>query len=421
MKTRIGLTVTVVSVLCTLSGGVVAQTPAPSLTTLHSFGGGADGATPYNETLVIGFGGELYGTTASGGSSNEGAVFELIPPTTRGGSWTNVVIHSFNGSDGDNPQSGVVMGPGGVLYGTTDGGGSLNFGVVFSLTPPKCRGDSWSEVTLYSFTGTTDGAHPRQLVVGQRTLYGVTDGYGAFPAGSGTVFSLSQPRDPWEPWTENTLYAFTGGSDGGIPYGALAIGRGGVLYGTTFYGGVFGGGTVFALTPPCSLGGSWTETTLYSFAGGSDGYFPYVGVTIGKDGVLYGATQYGGDSFSGVVFSLTPPGPHGGAWTETVIYSFSGGSDGGNPVGAIAIGPKGVLFSTAANGGAFYYGTVFALTPPESAGGAWTETVIHSFDGSDGAGPVGGLAMAGQLLYGSTPGGGASNDGTVFVLQCTHL
>jgi hypothetical protein len=138
-------------------------------------------------------------------------------------------------------------------------------------------------------------------------------------------------------------------------------------------------------------------------------------VTIGCDGVLYGATQYGGASFAGAVFSLAPPKSPGGGWTEAVLYSFSY-SDGDNP-NALAIGPAGVLYSTTANGGAYYYGTVFSLTPPESAGGAWTETVIHSFDGSDGAGPVGGLAVAGPVLYGSTPGGGASNDGTVFALR----
>ncbi len=418
MKTRIGLAVTTASVLFTLSGGVVAQTPAPSLTTLYNFEGSPDGAAPYNEALVIGNCGELYGTTSSGGSSNNGTVFELIPPTTRGGSWTNVVLHSFSGSDGSNPQSGLVMGPDRVLYGATDGGGSFNFGAVFSLTPPRWRGDSWREATLYSFLGTTDGAHPRQLVIGERALYGVTDGYGASPAGSGTVFSLTPPRNPWEPWTENTLYAFTGGNDGGIPYGGLAIGRDGVLYGTAFYGGAFGGGTVFSLTPPKTHAGLWTETTLHSFSG-SDGYYPYVGVTIGCDGVLYGATQYGGASFAGAVFSLAPPKSPGGEWTEAVLYSFSY-SDGANPSSPLAIGPAGVLYSTTAGGGAFYSGTAFSLAPPASPGGLWTETVLHSFDGTNGSNVVGGLAIApgspkkGLVLYGVTAAGGASGLGTVF-------
>ncbi len=171
-------------------------------------------------------------------------MFVLTPPKTPGGSWTETVLHSFSGSDGSNPQSGVVVGPDGVRYGATDGGGSLNFGAVFWLTPPRWPGCSWTEATLYSFTGTTDGSHPGQLVLGETALYGVTDGYGSNPAGQGTVFSLTPPRRPGGSWTETTLYAFTGGSDGGIPYGGLAIGRDGALYGTAVYGGAFNGGTV---------------------------------------------------------------------------------------------------------------------------------------------------------------------------------
>ena len=217
---------------------------APALTTLHSFAGGSDGATPYNEA-VVGSGGELYGTTSAGGSSNDGAVFMLTPPGTTGGTWTETVLYTFHGSDGSLPQAGVVVGPGGVLYGTAEQGGSSTYGLVFSLTPPASPGGPWTEATVYTFTGGDDGADPRQLVLGSAGLYGTTDAGGS--SGNGTVFSLTPPTSPGGSWTETTLHAFAGGSDGAVPYGGVVIGAGGVLYGTTFHGGSSNDGTVFSL------------------------------------------------------------------------------------------------------------------------------------------------------------------------------
>jgi len=321
-----------------------AQNP-PSLHTLHSFGGGSDGASPYSESLAVGCGGVLYGTTQAGGTSNDGTVFALTPPRTPGGSWSETVLHSFNGSDGTLPSEGVVIGPGGVLYGTTDSGGTSNYGVVFSLTPSTPSGDSCTERTLYNFAGGSDGAHPRQLVIGLNGLYGTTDGYVAGASAMGTVFSLTPPASPGGSWTETTLYTFAGGSDGATPYTGLVIGAGGVLYGTTFYGGTANGGTVFTLTPPASRSASWTEDILHTFTGGSDGSGPYAGVVIGSDGVLYGTTQYGGAAGRGTVFSLTPPASEDGAWTENVLHSFAG-REGAGPVAGIAIGPRGVLYTT---------------------------------------------------------------------------
>jgi uncharacterized repeat protein (TIGR03803 family) len=271
--------------------------------------------------------------------------------------------------------------------------------------------------------GTTDGSHPRQLFLGPDALYGTTDGYGSDPAGNGTVFSLTPPRKPGGTWSEATLYTFMNGSDGNIPYGGVVMDGDGVLYATAFYGGAFGGGTVISLTPPKTREGAWTETTIYAFSG-PDGYFPYVGLTIGSGGALYGTTQYGGSSFNGTVFSLTPPKWHGGAWTEAVLHSFTGtDGDGYNPSGVLLVGPNGVLYGTTAGGGDYYSGTVFSLAPPTSKGGLWTETVLHSFDGTDGDNAVGGLAIGqglgeGLVLYGTTGGGGASNQGTVFDLRC---
>ena len=127
-----------------------------------------------------------------------------------------------------------------------------------------------------------------------------------------------------------TIYSFTGGtSDGEVPEGGLAIGRGGVLYGTTEGGGTFGYGTVFSLTPPTSFGGGWTEDLLYSFQGGNDGINPNSTLAIGSRGVLYGTTFAGGSGPTicdlqscGTVFALTPPTSAGGHWTEAVLHSF---------------------------------------------------------------------------------------------------
>ena len=165
-----------------------------------------------------------------------------------------------------------------------------------------------------------------------------------------------------------TLYSFTGGSDGGDPRAGVVIGKGGVLYGTAETGGV-GGGTVFQLTPPASPGGAWTETVLYDFSPpGSDGGYPWATVTVGSGGVLYGTTFGGGTGPAcsggcGTVFSLTPPASPGGAWTETVLHSFTGGSDGERPTAGVVIGSGSVLYGTTSSGGTSGYGTVFALKP----------------------------------------------------------
>jgi uncharacterized repeat protein (TIGR03803 family) len=160
------------------------------------------------------------------------------------------------------------------------------------------------------------------------------------------------------------LYSFQGGSDGSVPYVGVVIGSGGVLYGTT--SGAFGTicpgncGTVFSLTPPTSPGGSWTEAVLHNFTSDSDGNDPE-GVVIGSGGVLYGTTFYGGTSSNGTVFSLTPPTSPGGSWTKAVLHNFSG-NDGANP-SRIKISKNGVLYGTTYYGGTSNAGTVFALKP----------------------------------------------------------
>lgn len=244
--------------------------------------------------------------------------------------------------------------------------------------------------TLYSFTGQPDGAYPTGLVAGKNgVLYGVAgggSGSGTFCAeGCGTIFSLTPSTVPGGAWTESVLYSFTAGSDGYDP-SDLVVASSGVLYGSTYFGGIPEYGTVFALTPPASPGGAWTQATLYSFTGGADGGGPIGSLAIGKSGVLYGSTLFAGSLGNGVVFSLKPPTTPGGAWTQTTLYTFAGGADGVGPNGVV-MGSGGVLYGTTLAGGTANSGTVFMLKPPTSPGGPWTESVLYSFSGSDGALP----------------------------------
>ena len=435
-----------------------AQTSTSTLKRLYNFKPYPDGTNPY-AGVVIGSGGVLYGTTYYGGTGSCpplpgcGTVFSLTPPASPGGFWTETVLHNFTGTDGANPFAGLVIGSGGVLYGTTQGtdqsGGSLcepsgSCGTVFSLTPPSSPGGAWTETVLYSFQGglVGDGQNPLASVeIGKGgVLYGTTYSGGIPPAGAGTVFSLTPPASPGGAWTETVLYSFKGGliGDGSVPSGVV-IGSGGVLYGTTYYGGSTsaGYGTVFSLTPPASPGGAWTETVLHNFTGcgffcGSDGANPQAGVVIGSGGVLYGSTQYGGYCNSGssygrgcgTVFSLTPPVSPGGAWTEADLYKFAdgtvGASDGTNPYAGVVIGSGGVLFGTTQYGGSAGYGTAFSLTPPTSPGGAWTESILHNFTygTNDGLIPQGGVVISRTgVLYGTTNLGGTVGYGTVYSLR----
>lgn len=311
-------------------------------------------------------------TSAPCGSAGCGTVFSLTPPASPG-SWSETVLHTFTGSGGDgaNPSAGVVIDKRGVLYGTTEFGGTSNAGTVFSLTPPASPGGRWTEEVLVTFAG-GNGANPLAgVVIGKGgVLYGTTNNGGT--SGYGTVFSLTPPASQG-PWAETVLHEFAGGSvgDGANPGAGVVIGSDGVLYATTRSGGTSGYGTVFSLTPPASQGSAWTETTLYSFAGSpSDGATPLAGVVIGSGGVLYGTTVNGGTVHPycgipgcGVAFQLIPPSTPGGVWTESVLHDFTSGSDGEYPHG-VMIDKGGVLYGTTdGDGGASSWGTVFRLKP----------------------------------------------------------
>jgi uncharacterized repeat protein (TIGR03803 family) len=263
---------------------------------------------------------------------------------------------------------------------------------------------------LYQFTGGTDGSQPLAGLIldASGNLYGTTPQGGAF--GDGVVFKLTKNSDG--SWTQSVLYSFAGGIDGATPYAEVTFDTSGKLYGTTQYGGPFSAGTIFQLAP--NSDGTWTESVLYRFTGGRDGANPLSGVIFDSGGSLYGSTYYGGASGSGVVYKLTPNSD--GTWTEKVLHTFTGSKDGGNPYfGNLIFDAAGNLYGPTVQGGGFGGGVVYKLTP--NADGTWTEIVLHSFTGgNDGMIPSGTLIFdsAGHL-YGVAQGVNG-NYGNVFKL-----
>lgn len=294
----------------------------------------------------------------------------------------------------------------------------------------------WKEKVLYSFQGgATDGALPAGGVVfdSAGNLYGATQqGFGFCPPiDCGSVFQLSPPAKQGDPWTETVLHVFAGNSDGdgNVPVGGLIIDNSGNLYGTTGYGGTgdcvllgtkVGCGIVYEMTPPLTKGGAWTETVLYSFQGGKDGYFPWGNLVFDKAGNLYGASQFGGGygscnspyyQYCGTVFKLSPPKTKGGKWKEKVLYRFKSGTDGANPNGGLVYDAKGAIYGTTYAGGNESYckydtsqgcGTAFELSPPGSKDKFWKETVLRRFSKDEGN-PWAGMIFDGEgHLYGTT-------------------
>ncbi len=182
-------------------------------------------------------------------------------------------------------------------------------------------------------------------------------------------------------WTERVLYSFGNTPDGAIPVVGLIFDATGNLYGATTEGGTHGDGTVFELTP--TGGGGWTERVLYSFGNTPDGAYANAVLIFDGAGNLYGTTELGGANGPyGTVFELTPTA--GGGWTEKVLHSFANGTDGARPLASVIFDAAGNLYGTTTEGGTNRDGTVFELTP--TAGGGWTETLLHSFNnnGTDG-------------------------------------
>jgi uncharacterized repeat protein (TIGR03803 family) len=359
---------------------VVSCTPPEVL--LYSFSG-TDGQNP-DAGLVMDSAGDFYGTTQSGGANGDGTVFKISA------NGTETVLHSFTGgADGMNPEAPLILDSAGNLYGTTVGGGAHGDGTVFEVSA------SGTESVLYSFAGgTADGANPYAAVVMDTSgnLYGTTQNGGA--SGAGTVFKITAGG------TESVLYSFAlGTTDGTNPDAALIMDSAGNLYGTTPNGGAHNQGTVFEVSA------SGTESVLYSFAGGpTDGGYPFSALVADGTGDFYGTTYSGGAHGQGTVFKLGTDG------TESVLYSFGSGTDAADPHSVLTLDSAGNLYGTSTQGGQFGLGTVFEL----AADG--TESVLHSFNTADGQNPgaVGLVMDSAGHMYGTTQNGGANGDGVVF-------
>lgn len=372
---------------------------------------GSNGNQPQG-VLVSDAAGNLYGTTTAGGKSNDGTVFELIAPAAGKQVWKQKVLLSFNGSNGNLPAAGLILDKAGNLYGTTLEGGASNDGTVFKLAKPAAGKLIWRESVLVSFDG-TNGQNTQSGLVSDSAgnLYGTTNFGGA--NGDGTVFEASPPASGHGAWTETVLFSFDD-TDGKFVADALIFDSKGNLYGTTNEGGASGDGTVFELSPP-SGGGAWTETVLASFDG-TDGANPYAGLVVDAAGNLYGTTAKGGTQGDGIVFRLSPPSGGGTAWVEKVLLNFKG-SDGDYPFAGLTLGSGGDLYGVTGGGGKFGDGVAFKLAPPAGGTGAWTETILAAFDGTDGEGPSAALSFGKSGdLYGTAVVGGKANDGNVFQL-----
>jgi uncharacterized repeat protein (TIGR03803 family) len=258
-------------------------------TLLHTYVKAGDGCPTGN--LLRDASGNLFGVTQNGGANGWGSVFEL---TSGNSGWAETILYSFRGEeDGGAPYSELVMDAAGNLYGTASAS-TVNHGTVFELSP---SGSSWTYTVLHAFSGGSDGGQPVAALTFDHAgnLFGATTSFGA--NGGGTVFELKSAQGTWK---FKTLYSLTG-SDG--PVAALALDKTGTIYGTAFFDGAFGYGSVFSLAPSSR---KWRYTDLHDFTGGADGGYPGGGVVLDATGNLYGATVLGGANGLGVVYEVTP-------------------------------------------------------------------------------------------------------------------
>jgi uncharacterized repeat protein (TIGR03803 family) len=245
----------------------------------------------------------------------------------------------------------------GNLYGTTSNGGSGNCSGGCGTVFELSRGSSgWTEQTLSDFAGGTKGSFPRDNLIldTKGNLFGTTL-YESDYYGNGIVFELTPGGGGWN---EKVLHTFYGEYDGNHPVGELTFDAAGNLYGTTEEGGDSNGGTVFQLTPTSS---GWTERVIHSFSGGTDGEFLTAGLAVDATGNLYGAAPAGGSGGRGTVFEMSPGSQ--GDWTLTTLYSFRGKSDGGNTVERLILDAAGNLYGTTSEYGKYGFGVVFEVTP----------------------------------------------------------
>jgi hypothetical protein len=344
------------------------------------------------------------------------------------------ILYSFqNSNDGAQPLASLIVDKDGSLFGTTAGMGGdpcqVPCGTVFKLTPPKSLTGAWKFSVLYDFTGGTDGGIPHgNVIIGpDGNLYG-TGVRGRDIGLGGVVFRLKRPAMPDGQWKYEVLSRFHGGADANAPQGGLIFDKMGDIFGTSALGGQFGNGAVFEVSPPIRRGGNWTESVIYSFGSGSDGFFPLAGLASDGAGDLFGTTEYGGtftsycESGCGTVFELSRSRRN--VWNYTAIQRFDGKTDGATPRDPLLFDDMGNIYGTtlegqgSPNGG--YGGAAFELTPPSGKGQNWTENVLYLFPqylydaGYSSAGLI--FDGAGNL-YGTSQSGGPLYEGTAFELR----
>lgn len=317
-------------------------------TVLYNFGCFSDGKNPHGG-VTFDPQGNLDGTTVSGGSGPScgsygcGVLFQLTPTIEN-------VLHSFSGgNDGFGPGGAVVLDSAGHIFGETPDGGSHAQGTIYEVSG---TGTHSQERVIHAFTGGKDGATGSlgTLLLKSGALYGVTETGGAHA--KGTAFKLSVPTRKLA-----TLYAFKGTPDSGSPYGGLVMDAHGNLYGTTYDGGANNMGAVFELS--LGAGGKYSEHVLYSFKGGNDGSSSTSTLVFGASGELYGTTSAGGGSCNcGTIFRVNAK-----TGKESVVHRFGGGTDGQYPYYGLTKGSNGTLYGATSYGGTSNQGAVFEFKP----------------------------------------------------------
>ena len=404
---RLSYSLLVAAILVALFAGLL---QAQTLSVLHPFTGGEVGADPL-VGVSIDKAGNLYGTTLHG--SGYGTVYKT---SEEGLGWIfNVLLDFQQGDMGAYPYSRPYIAHDGTLYGTTQSGpdyncGGSGCGLLYHLTPSpvfqRSATQGWDETISYNFANLSAAGPQGDLLFDQAgNIYGTVEDGGACQF-CGIVYELTPGQGGWQ---GKALHEFQMNGDGTQPFGGVVADPAGNLYGVTEFGGAYGQGTVFELSPS---GSGWAETILHSFnPNGIDGDRPMAGLVIDASGNLYGTTPSGGSNAQGIAFELSPVQ---GGWLYSVLYSFiaASGNDGpySGPEDKLAVDSGGNLYGTTYTDGAYDCGSVFELSP--SSSGTWQYTSLHDFTcGTDGGWPVSTVTFdEGGNLYGTASGGGNLSD-----------
>lgn len=370
-----------------------------------------DGASGYDPQggVVTDANGTIYGATTIGGTGSCfggagcGTVYALSPPPQGSDQWVLNVLYNFqNGKDGSFAQAQLTVDPAnGVVYGYTSGGTP---GTVFALVPPANPGGVWTFQLLYAFTGKNDGnledVHS-PLILSSGSLYGIASGgsKACGQLGCGSVFELTPPQSGNGSWIETKLINFKGIKTSGLPTWIAGFDTGGSLYIST----ALGNGAVVQLSPSA---GTWDETVITKFKGGSSGSNPS-SLVLAPNGTLYGLAN---KTRASSVFALARS--PGSGWTRTKIADISDHKYG--PV-SLAAGPNGTLIGAITGDVDFFAGSVFQLTPPEN-GNNWTYAELWNFNRGPDRNPNNVVTGLDGNLFGVLNGGNSGN-GSLFKLQ----